>query len=76
MMAMNGCVRRDRALKHRVMPLQAKANGLQLCNVPPELSDLNALELRLISLSILVNTQVQSHALLRRGFGTSVPFIC
>ena len=54
---------------------QAKANGLQLCNVPPELSDLNALELRLISLSILVNTQVQSHALLRRGFGTTVPFI-
>jgi len=26
--------------------------------------------------SILVNTQVQSHALLCRGFGTSVPFIC
>ena len=25
--------------------------------------------------SILVNTQVQSHALLRRGFGTAVPFI-
>ena len=24
----------------------------------------------------LVNTQVQSHALLCRGFGTSVPFIC
>ena len=24
----------------------------------------------------LVNTQVQLHALLRRGFGTSVPFIC
>ena len=24
----------------------------------------------------LVNTHVQSHALLRRGFGTSVPFIC
>ena len=23
----------------------------------------------------LVNTQVQSHTLLRRGFGTSVPFI-
>ena len=23
----------------------------------------------------LVNTQVQSHALLRRGFGTSVPFM-
>ena len=29
------------------MPLQAKANGLQLCQVPPELSSLNALELRL-----------------------------
>ena len=23
----------------------------------------------------LVNTQIQSHALLRRGFGTSVPFM-
>ena len=23
----------------------------------------------------IINTQVQSHALLRRGFGTSVPFI-
>ena len=34
------------------MPLQAKANGLQLCNIPPELSDLNALELRLISLRV------------------------
>ena len=43
------CKTCDRALKCRVMPLQAKANGLQLCNVPPELSDLNALELRLIS---------------------------
>jgi len=35
------------------MPLQAKANGLQLCNVPPpELCDLNALELILISLRV------------------------
>ena len=34
------------------MPLQAKANGLQLCEVPPELSGLNALELRLISLRV------------------------
>ena len=32
------------------MPLQAKANGLQLCPVPPELSSLNAVELRLICL--------------------------
>ena len=28
--------------------MQAKANGIQLCKVPPELSDLNALKLRLI----------------------------
>jgi len=28
------------------------------------------------SVRFLVNTQVQSHALLRRGFGASVPFIC
>ena len=27
------------------------------------------------SVQFLINTQVQSHALLRRGFGTSVPFI-
>ena len=46
------CKTCDRALKRGVMPLQAKANGLQLCNVPPELSDLNALELRLISLRV------------------------
>lgn len=32
------------------MPLQAKANGLQLSEIPPELSGHNALELRLISL--------------------------
>ena len=38
------CLTCDRALKRGVMPLQAKANGLQLCIVPPELSDLNALE--------------------------------
>ena len=29
-----------------------------------------------VSDRFLVNTQVLSHALLRRGFGTSVPFIC
>ena len=34
------------------MPLQAKANGLQLSEIPPELSGLNALELRLISLHV------------------------
>ena len=42
----------DRALKRGNMPLQAKANGLQLCQVPPELSTLNALELRLICLRV------------------------
>ena len=42
----------DRTLKRGTMPLQAKANGLQLCQVPPELSGLNALELRLICLRV------------------------
>ena len=36
------CKTCDRALKCGVMPLQAKANGLQLCEIPPELADLNA----------------------------------
>ncbi len=34
------------------MPAQAKANNLDLSDVPPELSDLNPLEVRLISLRI------------------------
>ena len=42
----------DRTLKRGNMPLQAKANGLQLCPVPPELSSLNALGLRLICLRV------------------------
>ena len=42
----------DRTLKRGNMPLQAKANGLQLCQMPPELSSLNALELRLICLRV------------------------
>ena len=37
----------DKALKRGNMPLQAKANGLRLSQVPPELSNLNALVLRL-----------------------------
>ena len=36
------CKTCDRALKRGVMPLQAKANGLQLPEIPPELADLNA----------------------------------
>ena len=46
------CKTCDRALGRGTMPLQAKANGLQLCCVPPELTDLNPLELRLISLRV------------------------
>ena len=43
------CITCDRTLKRGNMPLQAKANGLQLCPMPP---DLNALELRLICLRV------------------------
>ena len=46
------CKTCDRALVRDSMPLQAKANGLQLCEIPPELDDLNSLELRLISLRV------------------------
>ena len=41
-----------RALKCGKVPLQAEADGLRLSQVPPELSNLNALELRLICLSL------------------------
>ena len=41
-----------RALKCGNVPLQAKADGLRLPQVPPELSNLNALELKLICLSL------------------------
>ena len=34
------------------MPAQAKAYSFQLCTIPTELSNLNALELRLISLRV------------------------
>ena len=46
------CTTCDGALKKGNMPLQAKANGLQLCPIPSELSGLNLLELRLISLRV------------------------
>ena len=36
------CKTCDRVLKRGVMPLQAKATRLQLSEIPPELSDLNA----------------------------------
>ena len=42
----------DNMLHKGKMPVQAKANGLQLDPIPNELEDLNALELRLISLHI------------------------
>ena len=46
------CKTCDRCLVRGSMPLQAKANGLQLCDIPPELSGLNALEWRLVSLHL------------------------
>ena len=46
------CKTCDRALRRGYMPVQAKANGLQLSDVPPELSGLNPLELRLICLRL------------------------
>ena len=42
----------DNTLHKGKMPVQAKANALQLDPIPNELKDLNALELRLISLRI------------------------
>ena len=46
------CKTCDRALTRGNMPLQAKANGLRLSSIPRELSSLNLLELRLISLRV------------------------
>ena len=43
------CKTCDRALMRGSMPLQAKANGLRLCDIPPELA---GLKLRLISLRV------------------------
>ena len=40
------------ALKQGALPAQAKANSLELDNIPDELSDLNQLEVRLTSLRI------------------------
>lgn len=39
------CKKCDTSLLKGRMPIQAKANGLELDSVPDELSDLNALEL-------------------------------
>ena len=46
------CKTCDSSLSRNVLPLQAKANGMGLDVVPPELACLNSLELRLISLRI------------------------
>ena len=46
------CKTCDLALMRGKMPIQAKANGLSLDKVPQALSDLNSLELRLISMRI------------------------
>ena len=42
----------DVSLSKGVLPIQAKANGMGLDNQPPELSCLNQLEQRLISLRV------------------------
>ena len=46
------CKTCDGALSRGNMPVQTKANGLRLCTIPADLSNLNALELRLISLRV------------------------
>ena len=46
------CKTCDRQLKNGTLPVQAKANGLALSDIPSELSNLNLLELRLISLRV------------------------
>ena len=51
-MVNNGYAERDGTLARDNMPVQAKGNGLQLCTIHAELSSLNALELRLISLCV------------------------
>ena len=43
------CVTCDRTLEKGNMPRQAKANGLGLFDIPPELSQLNEVEIRLLS---------------------------
>ena len=43
------CVTCDRTLQKGKMPRQAKANGLGLFDIPPELSQLNEVEVRLLS---------------------------
>ena len=48
------CKTCDRTLVRGSMPVQAKANGLKLCEIPSELSRLNVLELRLIFKSTVV----------------------
>ncbi len=46
------CKTCDNTLKRRRMPAQAKANNLVLEDIPAELSDLNPMEVRLLSLRI------------------------
>ena len=42
----------NRQLKRGLIPLQAKANGLELTSIPSELRNLNALELRFVCLRV------------------------
>ena len=70
------CKTCDRALKRGVMPLQDKANGLQLSQIPPELS---ALELRLICLRVpfmkMVALPYQSMVQLSMFLPKLIPFV-
>ena len=46
------CTTCDNALKRSELPVQSVGNGLKLDEIPPELSNLNSLEIRLICLRI------------------------
>ena len=64
------------ALKQGVLPAQAKANNLDLDNNPVELSDLNPLEVHLISLRIPFMKLVALPCGKQRAIHGSVPPAC
>ena len=65
------CKTCDRTLVRGSMPVQAKANGLKLCEIPSELSRLNVLELRLICLRVPFMKMVALPA----GKQKSIPYV-
>ena len=62
------CKTCDITLKRGRMPAQAKANNLFLDNICPELSDLNSMEIRLISLRIQCVVYFQGYLLKLRWY--------